>query len=218
MTLFRIAVSFLVMSLALGISACGKSEEAKDAKKPEAAAAKPPAADTAPKAGAAAEPAGGITARAKFDQVMTEAGKWQTDAELFSTFSSLEETGAVDFWLYDFQSRATKTCTRLIVFANGQLKTTEASHDCRIRKPVTHEFVDSPTALKSAVAAGLKIGTSVEMSLRFLKDNALSTPRACWVIWSEFDSGDAVIRSWCVDPATGAFVTRLSGYGGPVFE
>jgi hypothetical protein len=151
---------------------------------------------------------------------MTEAGKWQTDAELFGVFTSFAEGPATAFWLYDFQSRAGKSCMRLRAFANGKVDTAESSQDCRIRKPVPREFVDSPAAVASAVAAGMKKGESVEMSLRFLKDKALAAPRSCWVISSDSDpdADVGVTRAWCVDPATGAFVVRLSGYGGPVFE
>jgi len=218
MTLTRIALLFLIACLALGISSCGKSEESKDAKKPETAQTAAPAAENAPAAVTAAQPADGITARTAFSRALTEGLKWQADAEPFNMFTSSEKGATAEFWLFDFQSRSTKTCTRFIAFAGGELKTTEASHDCRIRKAVAHEFVDSPAAIASAVAAGMKTGQSVEINLRFLQDKALPKPRACWVISSDSDSESGVIRAWCVDPTTGAFVTRLSGYGGPVFE
>lgn len=218
MTPTRIALSLLVTSLALGISACGKSEETKDTKKPEAAQATSPAPKSTPAVVTAAQPADGITARAAFSRALAEGLKWRADAEAFNVFTSSENGATAEFWLFDFQSRSIKTCTRFIAFASGELKTTEASHDCRIRKAVEREFVDSPAAIASAVAAGMKTGQSVEINLRFLQDNALAAARACWVISSDSDSGSGVTRAWCVNPATGVFVTRLSGYGGPVFE
>jgi hypothetical protein len=218
MTLTRIALLFLIASLALGISSCGKGEETKDSKKPEAAQPASPVAENAPTVVTTAQPADGITARAAFSRALTEGLKWQADAEPFNMFTSSEKGATAEFWLFDFQSRSTKTCTRFIAFASGGFKTTEASHDCRIRKAVAREFVDSPVAIASAVAAGMKTGQSVEINLRFLQDKALAAPRACWVISSDSDSDSGVTRAWCVDPATGAFVVRLSGYGGPVFE
>jgi hypothetical protein len=207
------AVIVAVAALAAG---CGPSDQSTGAKKETPAT--PPAA-AAPDTPAPSQPASDkITARAQLSRVLAEAAKWQADAELFGVFTSFAEGPATAFWLYDFQSRATKTCMRLRAFANGKLDTAEASQDCRIRKPVPREFVDSPKAMASSVAAGMKTGESVEFSLRFLKDQALAAPRACWVISSDSDSESGVTRAWCVDPATGAFVTRLSGYGGPVFE
>lgn len=213
MTFSRWASASMVAVAALA-AGCGPSDQSAGAKKETPAA--PPASITTP---TPSEPANDkITARAELSRVLAEAGKWQGDAELFGVFTSFADGPATAFWLYDFQSRAAKTCTRLRVFANGRLDTAEAAHDCRIRTGVAPEFVDSPAALAGAVAAGMKTGESVEFSLRFLQDKALAAPRACWVISSDFDAEGGLTRAWCVDPATGAFVVRLSGNGGPVFE
>ena len=213
MTFSRWANALIVAVAALA-AGCGPSDQSSGTKK-ETPAAPPASTNTT----ALLEPANDkITARAELSRVLAEAGKWQGDAELFGVFTSFAEGPATAFWLYDFQSRTAKTCTRLRAFANGRLDTAEASHECRIRKPIAREFVDSPAALASAVAAGMKTGESVEFSLRFLQDKALPAPRACWVISSDLDADGGVTRAWCVDPATGTFVARLSGYGGPVFE
>lgn len=206
-----------VIAVALAAAGCGPGQQEKT--KAAAPLAPAPAAPVSAAAPALSGDAGGkITARAELARVLAQAHKWQADAQLFSAFTSYAEGAATAFWLYDFQSPATRTCLRLRVMASGALETTEASHDCRVREPVPTEFVDSPAALASAVSAGMKTGESIEFNLRFLKDKALSAPRSCWVLSSDFDEEEGVTRAWCVDPATGAFVVRLSGYGGPVFK
>ena len=155
MTLSRWANAFVITGV-LFAAGCGPSDQSAGAKKQTPGAPPPAAVAVTPTPSDQANDK--ITAGAALSRVLAEALKWQADAELFSAFSSSEEGSTAEFWLYDFQSRAAKTCTRLIVFANGQLKTTEASHECRIRKPVPREFVDSPAAIASAVAAGMKTG------------------------------------------------------------
>ena len=56
---------------------------------------------------------------------------------------------------------------------------------------------------------------SVQFGLRYQRDQSLPEPRSCWVLWSDLDGDEekGIIRGWCIDPATGTFVTRLSGYG-----
>ena len=208
-----ILIAFL-LGFVLFAAGCGKKERPSTTTESAVASSAPGAStSTAP---ATAEDK--ITARSHLDRVMAEAAKWRADAEPVGVFTSYADGPAAAFWLYDFQSPSTKLCTRLRVFAAGRLDTAEPEHECRIQKPVTKDFVDSPAAMSAAVNAGLKKGESVEFHLRFLKDKALATPRICWVVSSDFDSEEGVTRAWCVDPGTGAFVTRLSGYGGPVFE
>lgn len=212
MTITGSRVAVLLASAAMLLLACGKSEEKKQT----------PAADTQTVATPAPPPEAppeGITARARLDAVLVEAAKWQPDAQLFNVFTSFAEHPEAAFWLYDLQSPSKKSCMRLRAFASGRLDTAEETHECRLRKPVAKDFIDSPAAFKSAVAAGMKPSDNMEFSLYQLSDKALTAPRACWVVWASGDSAEGDLkRGWCVDPQSGTFVARLSGYGAPEFE
>ncbi len=193
------------------LAGCGSRET------PPAAAG--PEGDTAPAAAASAtdpeSPADGITARAMLDQAMAEATRWQADAELAGVTTSMAEGPTHGFWFYDVQSPSHKTCTRIRVLANGQVVNVGNGETCQLMKPVSRDFVDSPAAYEAALAAGFQPGKSVQFGLRYQRDQALPEPRSCWVLWSDLDGDEekGIIRGWCIDPATGTFVTRLSGYG-----
>jgi hypothetical protein len=193
---------------ALAVAACGGESP----QSPEGAPA-PVATQPAP----AAAPAGeeGITARAMLDAALAEARKWQADAELVTVTTSLAEGPRHGFWFYDVQSRAKGACTRIRALASGSVANMGTGEECVLMKPVSAEFVDSPAAWESARAAGFQPGDSAQFGLRFQRDEALPAPRECWVLWSDLDGDEAagVIRGWCVDPATGQFVVRLSGKG-----
>lgn len=168
-------------------------------------------------AGAAADaPADdGITARSLLDQALAEARNWQPDAELVGVTTSLAEGPRHGFWFYDVQSPATSSCTRIRALANGLVENVGTGGRCVLMKPVGTGFVDSPAAWQAARAAGFSPGNSVQFGLRYQRDEALPEPRECWVLWSDHDVGEtpATIRGWCVDPASGGFLVRLSGKG-----
>ncbi len=203
----------LLILLAAGglLAGCGGSETPP----PPASAA----GDAVPAAAAPATepepPADGITARAMLDQAMVEAVKWQADAELAGVTTSMAEGPVHGFWFYDVQSPSKETCTRIRALANGQVANVGTGDSCVLMKPVPRDFVDSPAAFEAAVAAGFQPGESVQFGLRYQRDQALPEPRPCWVLWSDLDGDEekGIIRGWCVDPANGTFVTRLSGYG-----
>lgn len=203
------------LAATLLLAGCGGGDEA-----PAPAAAEPaaPPAESAVPAPAAADESG-ITARAALDQAMAEATKWQADAQLVVVTTSLAEGPRHDFWFYDVQSPSQGTCTRIRVLANGpRVENVGTGDSCVLMKPVSLGFVDSPVAFEAAVAAGFQPGDSLQLALRFQRDQALPEPRECWVLWSDLDGDEekGVTRGWCVDPASGQFVTRLSGYGGSV--
>jgi hypothetical protein len=158
---------------------------------------------------------GGITARALLAEAVVEASKWQADAQLAGVSTSMAEGPIHDFWFYDFQSPSTGTCTRIRALANKRVENVGSGDGCVLMKPVSADFIDSPAAFDSALAAGFEPGDSVQFGLRFQRDQALPEPRQCWVLWADADGDEekGIIRGWCVDPADGAFVTRLSGYG-----
>ncbi len=207
----RHARTFLILVAIGGVLAgCGGGE----APPPAAAPASAPTPAAAPAVETEA-PDDGITARALFDQAMAEAAKWAADAELVLVTTSLAEGPVHDFWFYDVQSPSQGTCTRIRALANGQVANVGSGDGCVLMKPVPRDFVDSPVAFDAAVAAGFQRGETVQFGLRYQRDQALPEPRPCWVLWSDADGDEekGIIRGWCVDPATGAFVTRLSGYG-----
>lgn len=182
----------------------------------------PPAPQSAtPPADAPASPAAetpdeqGITARTMLEQALAEAKKWQPDAELVVVTTSLAEGPRHTFWFYDVQSRAKGTCTRIRALASGRVENVGGGEECVLMKPISANFVDSPAAWDAARGAGFDPADSAQFGLRFQRDEALPAPRECWVLWSDADGDEAagVIRGWCVDPASGEFVTRLSGKG-----
>jgi hypothetical protein len=210
MTSIRMLLCSLV-GAALG--ACGGGSQAPPS---------PP--DTAPQAAAPAAPGPapadapgdeGITARAMLDPAMAEAQKWAPDAELVGVATSLAEGPRHSFWFYDVQSRTKSACTRIRALASGAVANVGAGDECVLMKPVSMGFVDSPSAWEAARAAGFDPGESAQFGLRFQRDEALPEARECWVLWSDLDGdeADGLIRGWCVDPASGQFVTRLSGKG-----
>lgn len=156
-----------------------------------------------------------ITARSLLNQALAEAGKWQPDAQLASVTTSLADGPAHSFWFYDVQSPSKGTCTRIRAMANGSVQNVGSGDECVLMKPVSTGFVDSPAAYEAALTAGFQKGDSVQFGLRFQRDQALPTPRECWVVWSDADGDEekGLTRGWCIDPAAGTFVTRLSGYG-----
>lgn len=198
------------------LSACGESTP------PDTATAQPtPPAELTP---AAPEPAAAeaksdlITARSLLDQALAEAQKWQADAQLIGVTTSLADGPAHSFWFYDLQSPSQGTCTRIRAMANGSVTNVGSGDACILSKPVSTGFVDSPVAYEAALAAGFRKGESVQFGLSYSGDEALPAPRECWVVWSDPDGDEetGTIRGWCVDPQSGAFVTRLAGRGLPV--
>jgi hypothetical protein len=205
----RNSTFFTVIIISFLAAACGGGA-------PPQESTAPMPADAPAEAAAAPEPADeGIAARAMLDQALAEAKKWQSDAELTVVTTSLAEGPRHGFWFYDVQSPSTGTCTRIRVLANGRVENVGTGEDCVLMKPVSAGFIDSPVAWDAALAAGFVPGDSAQFGLRFQRDEALPAPRECWVLWSDADGDESagVIRGWCVDPATGQFVTRLSGKG-----
>lgn len=203
---------FLYTLVAAALGACG------DGGKP------PPAADVAPDTAAPVAPApapaaegsaDGITARAMLDEALAEAQKWAPDAELAGVATSLADGPRHAFWFYDVQSRARGACTRIRALASGRVENVGTGEECVLMKPVATGFVDSPQAWDAARAAGFDPGDSAQFGLRFQRDEALPQARECWVLWSDADGDEAtgLTRGWCVDPASGQFVARLSGKG-----
>ncbi len=202
-----------IIGAGLILAACGENKPTANA-----ASSEPPAAPAAPAAAPPATPVqedGLITARARLDQAMAAAKEWQVDAQLAVVTTSLAEGPSASFWFYDVQSPSSGMCTRIRAMANGSVENVGGGEGCALVKPVSIGFVDSPVAYEAATGAGFKKGESVQFGLRFQRDKALPAPRECWVVWSDADGDEesGVTRGWCVDPATGAFVTRLSGYG-----
>jgi hypothetical protein len=157
----------------------------------------------------------GITARAYLGEALAEARRWQADVELVGVSTSLAEGPTHSYWAYDVQSPSKSLCNRILAFTGGRVQNTGSEAECGLMKPLAVEFVDSPAAWDAARAAGFEPGESVQLGLRFQRDQALPEPRQCWVLWSDADGDEAkgTIRGWCVDAATGVFVARLSGYG-----
>jgi hypothetical protein len=202
-TMTRLKTPLGIIIAALIVCACGKSE------------APPAAAAAAPEPAATGQEAGNITARSLLDQALAEARRWQADAQLIGVTTSLADGPAHGFWFYDLQSPSRGTCTRIRAMGNGSVNNVGTGEECVLMKPVSEGFVDSPAAYEAALAAGFQKGDSVQFGLRYQRDQALATARECWVVWSDLDGDDekGIIRGWCIDPATGTFVTRLSGYG-----
>ncbi len=194
----------LMPLFALVVSGCGE--------KPGPAPAQPDVATVSP-----GFEAGKLTARSKLAAAIAEAHKWEPDAELVVVTTSLAEGPAHDFWFYDFQSPSKSTCTRIRALASGNVANVGTGDGCRLTRSVSPGFVDSPIAYEAAVTAGFQKSDSVQFALSVKHDQALPAPRECWVVWSDADGDEekGIIRGWCVDPATGAFVTRLSGYRAP---
>lgn len=204
----------LVPLFALVVAGCGEKPQTAAAERgAETSAATP----SVPATGATEPEAGKLAARAMLNAAIAEAHKWEPDAELVGVTTSLADGPAHDFWFYDFQSPAKSTCTRIRALSSGSIANVDTGEECRLSAPVSTDFVDSPAAYEAAVAAGFRKGESVQLGLSVKNDQALSAPRECWVVWSDADGDDekGITRGWCVDPATGAFVTRLSGYRAP---
>lgn len=157
----------------------------------------------------------GITARARLDDALAAARNWRPDVELIGVSAGLAEGPTSTYWAYDVQSPSQGTCNRILAFADGRVQDSGNEAECALMKPVSTGFVDSPAAWNAARAAGFEPGDAVQFSLRFQRDQALPESRECWVVWSDADGDEerGIVRGWCVDPANGAFVTRLSGYG-----
>lgn len=207
--------TFLALSISALATACGSGNESPQEQTTvePAVSASGTAPATAPSP--ATEQTSGITARAMLEAALAEAKKWQPDAELIVVTTSLAEGPTHDFWFYDVQSRASGSCTRIRAMANGRVENVGAGDSCVLMKPVSAQFVDSPVAWDTARAAGFTPGDSVQFALQFQRDQALPAARECWVLWSDNDADEAtgLTRGWCVDPANGQFVTRLSGKG-----
>lgn len=207
-------ISAAIVGSALVVSACGEN-------KPSSVAASAGGSSIPRDAAAVQEPAASkrgdaaITARSLVDQALAKAQEWQADAQLTVVTTSLADGPATAFWFYDVQSPSNGTCTRIRASANGSVENVGSGDQCVLMKPVSAGFVDSPVAYEAALGAGFKSGDSLQFALRFQRDQALAAPRECWVVWSDADGDEdkGITRGWCVDPATGAFVTRLSGYG-----
>lgn len=205
----------IIVGIGLVMSACGDSKPTQDT----AAVSAPAGQGEAPAAGPDTATPGQenalITARSMIDEALAKAQQWQADAELIGVTTSLADGPAHNFWFYDVQSPSQETCTRIRAMANGSVENVGGGEGCVLMKPVSNEFVDSPVAYEAALAAGFQKGDSVQFGLRYQRDQALPAPRECWVVWSDADGDEekGVTRGWCIDPATGVFVTRLSGYG-----
>lgn len=197
------------------MSGCGGEPDGADAEVAAAATAEAPS-GTSPLEAADT----GITARTHFGETIAAARGWQADAQLFGVHTSFAESGYNAFWFYDVQSPATGQCTRFRVLGAGQIERVEEPFDCVLSAPAPERFIDSPEALAAALAAGFRHDDDITLHLQVMRDDeALPEPRACWVVYSTAYDADpeqgVARRGWCVDPGTGGFVTRLSGYGRP---
>ena len=168
----------------------------------------------------AAPPAGAadlVTAKSGLEKAVAEAKKWKPDAELSMVGTgNAKADGTSMFWNYDFQSKKTRTCARVMVLAIGRV-TTQDFGECTLAKPIATTFVDSPAAMAGAKAGGFQAGEEISLVLNHRSDKNLNPSRECWRISSpehDFDKKKSVMRSWCVDPKSGKFVTRLAGEGG----
>lgn len=157
-----------------------------------------------------------ITAKAGLEKAVAEAKKWKPDAELSSVVgSNAQADGTATVWTYAFQSKKTRTCARVLVLAAKV--TMQDLGDCTLAKPIATTFVDSPAAMAGAKAGGFQAGEEIGLVLNHGRDKNLNPSRECWRISSpehDFDKKKSVMRSWCVDPKSGKFVTRLAGEGG----
>lgn len=155
----------------------------------------------------------GISARALLEQALTEARAWQPDAELVAVSTSFAAGPRHTFWFYDVQSPSQGRCTRIRALENGTIENVGTGGACVLMQPLSGEFIDSPEAWRTARAAGLIPGGPMQFALRYQRDAALPAPQACWLLSSDADRDAATgaTRSWCVDPASGQFVARLSG-------
>jgi hypothetical protein len=207
------ALSGTVFVLAVSLVAgCGRQPAEHG---PSASEAPPAAApSTAPSQPEGADE-GLITARSRLPEALAEARRWRPDAELTGVTTSMAEGPAHSFWFYDVQSPSAGACNRIRAMANGDVATVGSGDECLLMTPVDEGFVDSPAAFQAALDAGFEPGESVQLGLQFQSDEALAAPRECWRISSDLDSDDAtgLTRAWCVDPASGVFVVRLSGRG-----
>lgn len=158
-----------------------------------------------------------VTAKSGLEKAVAESKKWKPDAELAGVGTvNAKADGTSFFWNYDFQSKKTHTCARVIIFANGKV-TKQDFGDCTFSKPIATTFVDSPTAAAGAKAGGFQAGEEINISLGHRRDRNLKPSRECWSLSSpehDFDKKNAVMRGWCVDPKSGKFVIRLAGEGG----
>lgn len=158
-----------------------------------------------------------IPAKSGLEKAVAESKKWKPDAELASVGTlNAKPDGTSFFWNYDFQSKKTGSCLRVMILATGKATTTDFGN-CTLAKPIATDFVDSPAAVAGAKAGGFQAGEEINMVLNHRRDRLLKPSRECWsVSWPErdFDKNNAVMRSWCVDPKSGKFVIRLAGEGG----
>jgi hypothetical protein len=217
--MFYPRVLALCMVLLTGLAAC--SPEAAEQSPPTAAGAATDNPETAATpATAAPPPQDGITARAFLDQALAAAQAWQPDAQLYGVHTSYASSGHNAFWFYDVQSPAQGQCSRFRAMASGQFDNVEEAHDCMLSAPLATDFIDSPQAFAAATAAGFKHDEDVSLHLHVMRDDeVLPGPRPCWVANSaEYDTDPEqgiARKGWCVDPMSGEFVVRLSGFGRP---
>ncbi|TFH32039.1 MAG: hypothetical protein E4G97_03205 [Deltaproteobacteria bacterium] len=159
-----------------------------------------------------------ITAKSGLEKAVAEAKKWKPDAVLAGVGTlNAKVDGTSFFWNYDFQSHKTNTCARVIILATGKATTQDYGNCTFSSKPIATTFVDSPAAVTAAKAGGFQAGEEINLSLTHRRDRNLTPSRECWSLSSpehDFDKKNAVMRSWCVDPKSGKFVTRLAGEGG----
>jgi hypothetical protein len=162
---------------------------------------------------AAGAQSAGITARDGLEQAQQAVKAWQSDATFSGASTTvLKQDGTATVWTYNFISPTTVTCARIILVAGSPARVQDLG-SCTPAKPVATTFVDSPAMLKAAVAAGFKPAEESNAQLAFKQDAATGN-RECWVVYTiaDFDKQNAWMRGWCVDPATGEFVVRLSGH------
>jgi len=158
-----------------------------------------------------------ITAKSGLEKAVAESKKWKSDAELAAVGTSKGKADGTSFyWNYDFQSKKTHTCARVIILATGKV-TTQDFGNCTFSKLIATTFVDSPAAVAGAKAGGFQAGEEININLTHRRDRNLTPSRECWSVSSfehDFDKNNAVMRGWCVDPKNGKFVTALAGEGG----
>jgi hypothetical protein len=158
-----------------------------------------------------------ITAKSGLEKAVAESRKWKSDAVLAGVGTlNAKVDGTSFFWNYDFQSKKTHTCARVIILATGKV-TTQDFGNCTFSKPIATTFVDSPAAVAGAKAGGFQAGEEINITLTHRLDRNLTPSRECWSLSSpkhDFDKKNSVMRGWCVDPKNGKFVTRLAGEGG----
>lgn len=162
-----------------------------------------------PHAGAASA----ATALARLADAKAAAARWQKDAALVSvTALQAADDGTAPRsaagWVYTFHSRSAK---RWAGFHAGPGGMERVDLPAGLTEPVPGSFVDSDRVLAEIRKHGFRKQGDTLLVLMFLRDPGLK-PGVYWCGASAADaSPERGMRGFCVDPATGRFVGRMTG-------